>query len=252
MKTAAIEPDLVAYVQDLQSQKRYIISDMISEKAVALASNLQISTKASSTWVRNFILNNSIILHDFSLNKEHLQSEAESIVPSATIETIEDEVAEEVAPISVERTIVDSSSSSCVSTEFDDTGNYFTSKLLSIATASTDYQQKGTSSIYTNIPYILCIYSFVIGRMITKELNENMGKLLIQRLIEYCNANNINNVDVDHDILNDVLAASIPPILSSTAQSYDEIIFSLIETYVTVQLEAKKMIDALEEIESQG
>jgi hypothetical protein len=251
MPTAAIEPDLVAYVQDLQSQGRYIISDMISEKAVALASNLQISTKASSTWVRNFVLNNSIILHDFSLNKEHLQSVAESIVPSAAIETIEDEVAEEVTTISVERTIVDFASSS-VSTEFDDTGNYFTSKLLSIATASTDYQQKCTSSVFTNIPYILCIYSFVTGRMIINELNEKKGELLIQRLIEYCNANNIKNVDVDHDILNDVLATSIPKILSPTEQSCDELIFSLIETYISVQLEAKKMIDALEEIERQG
>jgi len=91
--------------------------------------------------------------------------------------------------------------------------------------------------------------------MVINELNEKMEELFIQRLIEYCKAHNIENVDVDHDILNDVLATSIlPPILSSTSteQSCDEIIFSLIETYITVQLEAKKMIDTLEEIESQG
>jgi hypothetical protein len=89
--------------------------------------------------------------------------------------------------------------------------------------------------------------------MVINELNEKMEELFIQRLIEYCKAKNIENVDVDHDILNDVLATSIlPPILSSTStEQRHEIIFSLIETYITV-LEAKKMIDTLEEIESQG
>jgi hypothetical protein len=89
--------------------------------------------------------------------------------------------------------------------------------------------------------------------MVINKLNEKMEELFIQRLIEYCKNNNIENVDVDHDILNDVLATSIlPPILSSTEQPCDEIIFSLIETYITAQLEAKKMIDTLEEIKSQG
>ena len=175
-----------------------------------------------------------------------------------SIETIEEEVAEEVVSIeevvliSSGETIVDYASSSGT-TEIVDTGNYLTSKLLSIATASTDsQQQKGTTSIYTNIYFILYIYSSVIARMIRHELNEKMGEHLIQRLREYSYANKIKNVDVDLDILNDVLTTNIPLILSTTEQSYDEIIFSFIKTYINVQLEAKQMMENLEEIESQG
>jgi hypothetical protein len=242
---------------------------MITQKALALASEwksqqiaLQTSKswawvtkfKASNKWVKYFLRNNSIILND-SLSKENTKSLAESTVPSAAIETIEEEVAEEVVSIeevvliSSGETIVDYASSSGT-TEIVDTGNYLTSKLLSIATASTDSQQKGTTSIYTNIYFILFIYSSVIARMIRHELNEKMGEHLIQRLREYSYANKIKNVDVDLDILNDVLTTNIPLILSTTEQSYDEIIFSLIKTYIDVQLEAKQMMENLEEIES--
>jgi len=245
---------------------------MITQKALALASEwksqqiaLQTSKswawvtkfKASNKWVKYFLRNNSIILND-SLSKENTKSLAESTVPSAAIETIEEEVAEEVVSIeevvliSSGETIVDYASSSGT-TEIVDTGNYLTSKLLSIATASTDsQQQKGTTSIYTNIYFILYIYSSVIARMIRHELNEKMGEHLIQRLREYSYANKIKNVDVDLDILNDVLTTNIPLILSTTEQSYDEIIFSFIKTYINVQLEAKQMMENLEEIESQG
>ena len=240
---------------------------MITQKALALASEwksqqIAIQTskswawvtkfKASNKWVKYFLRNNSIILND-SLSKENTKSLAESTVPSAAIETIEEEVVsiEEVVLISSGETIVDYASSSGT-TEIVDTGNYLTSKLLSIATASTDSQQKGTTSIYTNIYFILYIYSSVIARMIRHELNEKMGEHLIQRLREYSYANKIKNVDVDLDILNDVLITNIPLILSTTEQSYDEIIFSLIKTYINVQLEAKQMMENLEEIESQG
>ena len=88
--------------------------------------------------------------------------------------------------------------------------------------------------------------------MIRHELTEKMGEHLIQRLREYSYDNKIKNVDVDLDILNDVLTTNIPLILSTTEQSYDKIIFSLIKTYIDVQLEAKQMMENLEEIESQG